>query len=121
MTVSMIPSSPSDLFATELDWMVHDHKPECPEKQNLVAVFKIKVTATDQNVYECLSRQYLLDCQTFCYQTWYNDASFMSQSISRKCWFAVFKLKVTVRAHITKYDCSTTSFELLILCNQTWF
>ena len=37
--------------------------------------FKVKDTAKVQNVNKCLSRWYLLKRQTFCYHTWYGDAS----------------------------------------------
>ena len=37
----------------------------------------------------------------------------MSQIVFQRDWFAVFRVKVTVRAHVIKYD-STISTELLI-------
>ena len=40
-----------------------------------ITVIKVKVTAKFQNVSECMSRWHLLNCWTFYYQTWYDDAS----------------------------------------------
>ena len=44
-------------------------------EKNWIAAFMVKVIAKVQNVNECLSGWYLLNCRTFCYQTWYGDAS----------------------------------------------
>ena len=47
----------------------------------------------------------------------YQCLIFTDQSDMQEDWFAVFKFKVTVRAHIIRYDClsvSTISTELLI-------
>ena len=71
--------------------MVHHHKLEYPVK-NWIAVLKVKVITKDQNVNERLSG-YLLNHQTFCYQTWY-DAASLSQSNIWKNWFAIFMVKV---------------------------
>ena len=42
--------------------------------RNWIVMFKVKVTAKFWNVNGCLSRWYLLNRITFCYQTWYCDA-----------------------------------------------
>ena len=42
-------------FATALGLIVH-HKPECPVQKLGYCIHKVKVTATVQNVPECLSR-----------------------------------------------------------------
>ena len=43
------------------------------------------------------------DCWTFCNQTLNGDKS-MGQSVMQEDWFAVFKFKVTMRAHVIRYD-----------------
>ena len=57
-----------------------------------------------QSFSECSSGWYLLNCWTFCNQTWYVDASALA-SVMQEDWFAVFKFTVTVRALIIRYDC----------------
>ena len=69
--------------------------------RNWIAVFKVKVTAKLENVNEYLSIQYLLNCWTSYHQTWYGDASSWAR-ISQKYWFAVWKVKVTVKDHVIK-------------------
>ena len=72
----------SDPFATRLGLLVSHRKLECPLK-NWITVFKVKVTAKDQNVSEWLCR-YLLIHHTFCYQTWHDDASLWARVSYRK-------------------------------------
>ena len=56
------------LFATKLGLLVRYYELECSvEKQDYCV--QVKVTATVQNVSQCLSRRYLLNHRTFCYQT----------------------------------------------------
>ena len=55
--------------------------------ENCIAVFKVKVTAKDQNINEWLSRSCLLNHLTFCYQTWYDDASLWNRVSYRKIVF----------------------------------
>ena len=89
-------------------------------RQKKFAVFKVNVTALVQNVCECLSRWYLLNRRTFCYQTWYGDAASRTILSCRKKLFPKFKVKVTLRAHMNKIWLSNISSELLVLGNQTW-
>ena len=69
-------------LANSLGLIIHHHKPECLLKNN-----NNKVTAKVQNINECLSRMtryYLLNRWTFCYQTWYCDASLWAVVSCRK-------------------------------------
>ena len=50
--------------------MIGYHRPE-----RLVEKLAFKVKVTWRSKYQCLSRCYLLNRQTFCYQTWYCDAT----------------------------------------------
>ena len=78
------------------------------EKNRLFFVFKGRVTAENQTFNDCSCEWYLLNCWNFHNQTgvvtqhhavwWF---SIMGQSVIWKDWFAIFKVKVTVRAHIT--------------------
>ena len=52
---------------------------------------------------QCLSRWYLLNRLTFCYQTLYRDASHDPECL-QKAWFAIFKVKVVARAYMIKND-----------------
>ena len=61
-----------DPFATKLGLIVNHHKLE--SWKNWITVFKVKVTVKIQNVNECVFGQYILNCWTFCNQTWYRDA-----------------------------------------------
>ena len=69
-----------------------------------------------------LSRWYPLNHQTFCFQTWYCNAPLWVRVSCKKIWFAIFKVKVTVGAHMIKI----WQFLLYLLncwsvCYQTWF
>ena len=39
-----------------------------------------------------------------CNQTWYGDVSWWA-SVIQEDWFAVFKFRVTVQAHLIRFDC----------------
>ena len=62
-------------FAAKLGLIIQHHKLECTGLlwKNQITVFKVKVTLKVQNVSECLSRWYLLNRRTFCYQTGYGE------------------------------------------------
>ena len=70
---------------------------------------------------QCLFRWYLLNHQTFCYQTWYCDASSWADVHAEK-FVSFFKVSVTARAYMIKIWVSTISAELLIvlLPNLVW-
>ena len=51
---------------------------------------------------ESVSRpHYLSNCPLYCHQTWYSDASLCAR-VHAKDWYAIFKVKVTARAHRIK-------------------
>ena len=52
------------------------------------------------NVHVDISAQLL----TFCNQTWYGDATSWARVSLQEDWFAVFKFRVTMRAHLIRYD-----------------
>ena len=65
----------ADPFATKRGLMAHHHKLDCLVKRlDCSVVVKVKITEKVQNYSECSSGQYLLNCWTFCNQTWYGDA-----------------------------------------------
>ena len=92
--------------------MAHHHKLDCLV-QRLDCFVMVKVTEKVKNPSECSSRHYLLNCVTFCSQTWYGNAS---QSVVQEDWVADFKFKVTVGAPLIQPNMtvSTISTELLI-------
>ena len=65
----------------------------------------VKVTENVENSSECSSGRYLFNCWTFCNQTWYGDTSSWARVSCEKIGFAIFKVRVTMRAHIIRYDC----------------
>ena len=73
----------ADRFATRLGFLVHDHKSECLRKKSDFCV-QGQGHSIFQNVHECLSWWYLLNCWTFYYQTWYGDASLWAILSSKK-------------------------------------
>ena len=92
-------------ITTNLGLVAYHQKLDCLMKRlDCSVVVKVEVTGRVQNSSECSSGWYLLNCWTFCDQTWYGDASSWA-SVMQKYWFAVFKLKVMMRVHIIKYDC----------------
>ena len=90
----------SEPFATKLGLMIHHYWVD-----HLVTRFVVvRVTENVQNSSECSSGQYLLNCWTFV-----TKLGMVRHHHGPECqakdWFAIFKVKVTVRAHIIKYDC----------------
>ena len=112
----------ADSFATYLNWMVQHHKPECLVKEKRTTACKVKVTAKAQNVRECLSRWYLLNCQTFCRQTRYCDSS-SSAGVPCKKIGLLFSRSRSQQGLIwlIYMTVSTISYESLILLLLTWF
>ena len=94
--------------------MVHHHKPEylvekldyCIQGQGHSEFSRYQWMLT-------LSRWYLLNVQTFCRQTWYGDASSWA-SVMQKDWFAVFKVKVTARAHMIRIWQFATKLDFMV-------
>ena len=61
----------ADPFTTRLGLMAHHHELDCLDKRfDCCVVFKVKVTARVQNWISCSSGWFLLNCWTFCNQTW---------------------------------------------------
>ena len=93
--------------------LVQHHKLECLWKK--LDYCKVKVTVKVQNVNECLFRWYPENQRTFCYQQMISFelqnillpnfvlwCSIISLSVMWKHLLAIFKVKVTVRAHMIK-------------------
>ena len=121
MFVRMIPSEPQDILIPNRRskiwlFLLGNHtwsdrtssvaRVSCEKNNNtgLLLSIKVRVTVKVKNVNVCLSRWYLLNCQTFCHQTWYCDASswagvsckkmtlsIISWSVLFKTWIVVFK------------------------------
>ena len=110
-------------FATKLGLVVQHYKLECPFEKWDYCV-KVKVTAKVQNVSECLSRWYFLNYRTFCYQIWYGEvASWARVSCGNfvVVVVAIFKVKVTARAHMIKIWLFLLYFlNCWFLGNQNW-
>ena len=83
--------------------------------RNWISVFKVKVTAKFQNVNECLSRWYFLNRLTFLLPNVVWWCIIMSQIVFQKDWFAVFKIKVTVKDNIKIWLFNILSEQLILL------
>ena len=95
----------ADPFATKLGLMTHHHKLGCLVKRlDCSVVVKVKVTEKVQNSSECLCGRYLLNCWTFCDQTWYGDASSWARVSCKKIGLLSSKFRVTVKVHSIRYD-----------------
>ena len=80
--VSFWTASP---FANRLGLMAHHHKLDCLVKRlDFSVVVKVNVKGKVQNSSESLSGRYLLNCWTFCNQTWNGDASSWSRVLCKK-------------------------------------
>ena len=94
--------------------------------RNCIAVFKMEVAAKFQNVSEYLSSQYLVNCWTFYYQTWYGDASswarLSSHTHKKKNGLLSSRSRSQWSIIQSKHDCLISS-ELLILLqpNLVWW
>ena len=99
----------ADCFVTKPSFVVPRRKLQCPVKN----CFPVNV----QTFIECLSKQEFQKDLNFCSQTWHSDASSWA-SVMQKDRFAIFKVKVTVRA------CTVKTYHLYLqncwsFCNQT--
>ena len=72
--LSAISSELLTLLQLNFGLMTHHRKLSCLVKR-LLHCYVLKVTAKVKNVIEFSSRPYLLNCWTFCNQTWYDDVS----------------------------------------------
>ena len=109
-----------DSLATKLGLMIHHHKPECPvEKKSLLfsrsrPQQRVKMLQFVQMISSKPPNILFSNLVLWCI--------IMSQSVMQKDWFAIFKVKVTASAHVTKiwqlllYLLNCWSF-----CYQTWF
>ena len=70
-----------------------------------------------------LSRWYLLNCVTFCNQTWHAGAlSCAGVSCVKKDWFSIFKVKITVMAYIIQTWHACVLLYARVLCVKIgWF
>ena len=101
-------------FATKLGLVVQYHKPECLMK-------KLGCCVQGQGYHKTSKCKWMFPQKTSSEQlnpllpnlVWW--CIIMSQSVSQKVWFAVFKVKVTVKDHIIKRWLSNMSFEVPIL------
>ena len=82
--------------------MAHHHKLDCLVKRlDCSVVVKVNVTEKVKNSSKCYlddissAADLLLPNSVWC-------RIIISQSVTLEDWFAIFKVKVTVRAHITK-------------------
>ena len=87
-----------------------------------ITAFKIKVTEKVQNFNECLSA-YFLSCQTFCYQTWYGDASSWASVPCKKIGLLFSRSRSQQWIIWSKYDSLYYISKLLILLlpNLVWW
>ena len=91
--------------------------------RNWIVVFKVKVTEKFQNISECMSKWYFFNCWTFLLPNLVWWCLIMSQIVFQKDWFAVFKIKVTLKDNIIKTRLLNMLSELLILLqlNLVWW
>ena len=85
--------------------IVHYHKPECLMMKFGCCVLDYGIQGQGHSKgskCECLSRWYLLNHQTFCYQTWFCNAPLWAGVSCRKDWFAISRVKVNTRAQMIK-------------------
>ena len=97
--------------------MAHNHKLSVSAKRlHCCVMLKVKVTAKVHNFNESFTGSYLLKCWTLFVTKPVMVMHLMGQNVLGKDWLNIFKIKVTVRARITKYDCFyDLSIELLLL------
>ena len=91
----------ADLFATKFGLIVHYHKPECFIR-NWIVMLRVKVTDSKcQWLFIQMLSSEMLNLILPNLVRW---CIIMSQIVFQKIWFAVFKVKVTVKVHVTKDD-----------------
>ena len=85
--------------------MAHHHKLAYLVKRLHCCVeLKVKVIAKAQHFNEFSSGLYLLNYLNFCIQIWYGNTSAGPECHAKRL-VAIFKVKVTVKAHLIKYNC----------------
>ena len=100
-------------IAIKLGLIVQHCKLECVEKLDYCIYGQ---GHSEGSICQWMTVWYLLISRIFCYQTWYGDAAWWAIMSFRgkKKLFAIFKVKVTARAHITEMWLSAIISELLI-------
>ena len=106
-----------DSLATKLGLLIHHHKRECLVKKHGL----LHSRSRSQWRSKCFSWWYLLNCETFCYQTWYCDASSWAGVSCRKIGVLFQGHGHSKGSYDQNMTAATISSELLILLLQTWF
>ena len=83
-----------DCLATKLGLMIHYHKPEYPVKK--VGLHHSGSRSQWRSKCYCLPRWYVLNHQTFCFQTWYCDASLCKSSYDQNMTLATIFSKLLI-------------------------
>ena len=99
---------------------MHHHEPEC-HAEKLVCYFQGQGHSKGSKC-QCLSRWYLLAQQTFCFQTWYCDASSWVWVSCKKTDLLFWRSRSLQELIWSNVIISTVFFELLILLlpNLVW-
>ena len=71
-------------------------------EKNWIAVFRVKVTAKGQNVDVCFVQMISSESSNILFPNLVLSCIIMSRSVMQKDWFAIFRVKVTARAHMIK-------------------
>lgn len=71
-------------------------------------------------VFWILSSRYLLNCWTFCNQTWSGGASSWARVLREKIFVLFFKAKVTARAHIIEISLFLLFWHLSLVLHMIW-
>ena len=85
--------------------------------RNWNVLFKVKITAKSQNVNECLSIWYFLNCWTFYHQTWYGDATLWARLSFKKIDLLSPKSRSQLRIIWSKCDFLTYYLNCWSFCN----
>ena len=84
MTLSTILSELLIPWQPNLVWWYIIKSQSVLWKKKLISAFRLKVTVKVQNVSECVSGWYLLNCRSFWYQIWYGNAASWVRVLCRK-------------------------------------
>ena len=91
-------------FATKLGLVAHHHKLDCLVRRfDYSVVVKVKVTGWFKILLNVHLDNISSTNEPFVTMVWW--CIIISQSVMQENWFAVFKVKVTVRVQIIQYDC----------------
>ena len=108
----------ADSSATKFDLMIHHHKPECPVKKiGLLHSRSRSHQRVKMSVFVRLVSSKLPNVLLPTFELWCIIAS---QNVMQKDWFAIFKIKVTARAHDQNMTVSTISSEFLLYLLNCW-